>query len=59
MLMMVMIRNLGKMFSFDLLEFDSFGEGLIVDKLMSKELLKIVMVYFIILLVVKKVYFKG
>lgn len=59
MLMMVMIRNLGKMFSFGLLEFDSFGEILIVDKLMSKEMLKIVMVYFIILLVVEKVYFKG
>lgn len=37
--MTAMIRNLGKMSSLDLLESDSFGEGLTVDKLTSKELL--------------------
>lgn len=37
--MTAMIRNLGKMSSLGLLESDSFGEGLTVDKLTSKELL--------------------
>lgn len=59
MLMMVMIRNLGKMFSFGLLEFDSFGEFFVEDKLKNKDLLKLVRIYFFILLVVYKVYFKG
>lgn len=59
MLMMVMIRNLGKMFSFGLLEFDSFGEFFVEEKLKSKDLLKLVRIYFFILLVVYKVYFKG
>lgn len=31
MLMMVMLKNLGRMFSFGLLDFDSFGEILIID----------------------------
>lgn len=59
MLMMVMIRNLGKMFSFGLLEFDSFGEFFVEEKLKSRDLLKLVRIYFFILLVVYKVYFKG
>lgn len=58
MLMMVMLRNLGRMFSFGLLDFDSFGEILIIDKLKNLVLFKEVRIYFFILLVVEKVYFK-
>lgn len=57
MLMMVMLRNLGRMFSFGLLDFDSFGEILIIDKL-NLVLFKGVRIYFLILLVVEKVYLK-
>lgn len=58
MLMMVMLRNLGRMFSFGLLDFDSFGEILIIDKLKNLVLFKGVRIYFLILLVVEKVYLK-
>lgn len=54
----VMLRNLGRMFSFGLLDFDSFGEILIIDKLKNLVLFKGVRIYFLILLVVEKVYLK-
>lgn len=38
LLMNVMLRNLGRMFSFGLLDLDSFGEDLIKDKLKKIEL---------------------
>lgn len=46
------------MFSFGLLDFDSFGEILIIDKLKNLVLFKGVRIYFLILLVVEKVYLK-
>lgn len=56
--MAAMLRNLGRMSSFGLLDFDSFGETLTIDKLKNSVLLKGARIHPLTLLVAEKAYSK-
>nr|XP_034312761.1 60 kDa SS-A/Ro ribonucleoprotein isoform X1 [Crassostrea gigas] len=58
MLMTAMLRNLGRMSSFGLLDSDSFGETLTISKLKNSELLKGARIHPLTLLVAEKAYSK-
>nr|XP_034312764.1 60 kDa SS-A/Ro ribonucleoprotein [Crassostrea gigas] len=57
--MNAMLRNLGRMSSFGLLEFDSLGEDLTTNKLKNTELLKEARIHPFTLLIAEKAFSKG